>query len=417
MTTSDDSRFSPGGGGHYSSDSNGDTDKNNDGDWGAGGPAPGPQFPADQAAGPGQAGVPSPSAQHPADPGLPNVPGWGPAVPVPTQFPAQMEEESLLLSPPPVIPFRPLTVGNLFEGAFAAIRSNPKVMFTISLVTMGIIGLLSGLFTAAFTPSAEELITSGWLDDTQAVDVEVDVTEPLAGLFAEFGLSITTALATLLVGGMLVLSITNAVVGAAPNLSQTWAELKPHFWRLIGTALLVSLILAATVVALTLIPLAVAVFLVVTSDDNWAWLWLAGVGLIATMVVAAWLTVRLYFATTVTVVEGASPGSAIRRSWKLTAGAFWVTFGRAILISIVVGAAVSIVGGIVGVVGALALSFAAPWVSALALSVIASLVAGAALPLSASYGALMYVDRRLRTEDLAPRLEQALLENRMEQGL
>jgi len=46
-------------------------------------------------------------------------------------------------SKPGIIPLRPLTIGDLFSGAFEAIRSNPKVLFGFTIVIMLFVSLIA----------------------------------------------------------------------------------------------------------------------------------------------------------------------------------------------------------------------------------------------------------------------------------
>lgn len=313
---------------------------------------------------------------------------------------------------PPVVAYRPLNLGDLFDGTFAAIRSNPRVMFAISLVTMGIIGILSGFLAALFPEQEITQITTG--SNVDFMFEGADAFAALSNLGAQGILSIVNTAATIVVTGMLVLSVTNAVVGINLDLSNTWNQLKPHFWRLIGTAVLVWLIISAVVVVLIVVPVIVIAFAVAAGSDS-------GVGvavlftvlaIIVAVVLAVWLSVRLYFATMVAVVEGASPTTAISRSWFLTRGSFWRTFGRLILMQVVVGIVVSLLSGAVSVV-IMFMTGIVPWaVTAFLLAVTSALVAGLAMPVSASYSALMYVDERIRKENLAPALQAALDEAR-----
>lgn len=331
----------------------------------------------------------------------PNQP-W-PSDPMPNQWDGQTRR-------PPVIPFRPLTLGNLFDGTFAAIRSNPRVMFAISLGAMLVVGVLTGIVSALVPePWVEEVLQS----NGGTVFSEVVPAWQASYSAFEGAVSIITAAATLLVIGMLVLSVTNAVIGINLDLKGTWSELKPHFWRLVGTALLVWLILGAVIVAAVVVPILFTVGLALGGSDNPSGGWVLFVGLLglAGLVLAAWLSVRLYFATVVVVVEGASPTAALGRSWALTKGAFWRTLGRLLLMTIIVAIASGLIGGVISAVTMFFGSFL-PWgITAFLLTLISSLVTGLVIPFSAGYVSLMYVDERFRKENLAPTLQEAFEQN------
>ena len=304
----------------------------------------------------------------------------------------------------PVIPFRPLTIGNLFEGSFAAIRSNPKVMFVFSLVVMGAIGLLGGIGSAVLAQSAGYYSEFG-LDPSSLYVGGVGV----AAAAAQALMSLLQSLATLLVTGMLAIAVTGAVVGANRALKGTWDELKPRLLPLIGTSLLVGLI----VVGPLLVAVLAAGFGVLVAASM-------GAGTEVTLLLAplllapalallgAFLGVRLCFATIITVVEKVGVTEAIKRSWTLTRGAFWRTAGRLILMGLAVGAISGAFNGVLsGLIGLLG-SVAPVWVVMLLTAVVTGLIVGVVQPFSGSYATLMYVDERIRTEGLAPTLQAAL---------
>lgn len=310
---------------------------------------------------------------------------------------------------PPVIPFRPLTLGDLFDGTFAAIRSNPQVMFTISLGVMAIVGVLSGIVTALIPEQdfTGEIVMG---DDIDFYMEGVTAMPGLLGGSVQGFVGILTAAASLLITGMLVLSVTNAVVGVNLDLKATWEELKPHFWRLVGTALLVWVILGVATFVAIFVPIIIGTAMLFGFSNNAVGPLILALVLVGLIGIAAvvWLSVRLYFATIVTVVEGASPTAALGRSWTLTKGAFWRTFGRLLLMGIIVSIVVGLVGGALSI----AISFAGnvmPWaITVFLLALVSNLVAALAMPFSASFTSLMYVDERIRKENLGPALQAAL---------
>lgn len=314
---------------------------------------------------------------------------------------------------PPVIPFRPLSIGDLFQGTFAAIRSNPKVIFTFSIVTMAVVGLVVGLadaFALQRFPSWDSTFTDPNSFDPSGSFWGVSLTGPL--LFTQVAVSLLQAAATVLLTGMLVLAVSNAIVGANRDLKGTWEQLKPRFWRLVGTTILVGLIVGAVLIVMV-IPVLIATAFTITSDGGYALLGLLIFALIiGAVVVMIWLAVRLYFATMCVVVENISPTDALKRSWQLTKGSSWRILGRVILMLLVVGTATSLLSGTVGAVSmALFGLSSSTWLAAFLTTFLSSIVSGLVQPVSAAYGALMYVDERIRKEGLAPRLQAALVSN------
>lgn len=305
---------------------------------------------------------------------------------------------------PPVVPFQPFNLGTLFDGTFAAIRANPRVMFAVSLGVMAVLGLVGALLSLLIPqPDTEGFTLTTGLPTWTVTSV---ISEPV--------FAIVSAVATLLVTGMLVLSVTNAVIGVKLDLGDTWTELKPHFWRLVGATLLVSLIVGAVSVA-GVITVILSVGLVAATGSGVA-VALVFVLSVAWLVLVIWLGVRLCFTPVVAVVEGASPGASLRRSWILTQNAFWRVLGRELLMTIVVGAASAIIGGTVAMTVTFLGAYAPWWLTSILLALVSALVTGLTLPFSAAYLSLMYVDERFRKENLGPSLQQAFERNLDEQA-
>lgn len=346
--------------------------------------------------------------------GTPSAPpGYGQLPPYAGQAPDASYSGYQFGPKPPVIPFHPLTIGDLFQGTFAAIRSNPKVMFVFSIAVMAVVGLVAAIANTFVAWQFPQWID--WMD----FDPGLDSNNYGPGAFSLPAMSIEMVVgliqtgATMLIAGMLVLAVTNAVVGANRDLKGTWEQLKPKFWRLVGTSLLVGLIIGGVaVIGVIALFVVIATTIIADSSDSPGTL----LGLLILLLipifiaVVLWLTVRLYFATMCTVVEDVSPTRALQRSWQLTKGSFWRVLGRLLLMTIVVGAASSVLTGAINMIFTALLGAAnAPWALMFVVtSVVASLVTGLVQPVSASYNSLMYVDERIRKEGLGPRLQAAL---------
>ena len=300
---------------------------------------------------------------------------------------------------PPIIPFSPLDVGQLMSGMIAAVRANPKVMFTISLATMAVLGLLAAILSLFTETTVTTDVTSSGASYTF-----VGGTTSVWASVAETIMDLLVPAASVLVAGALVLTVTNAIIGRDLSLATTLELLKERAWKLIGTAVLVWLIMFGVIMALVFIGVVVAV---VAFGPNGTFSGAVAVlGLIyilAGIAVFAWLSVRLYYSTMVAVVEEASPGQALKRSWQLTSGAFWRTLGRIILLTIVIGIATGILSGVVGLLTGFIHGAAGTFITVF----LASLVSGVVMPFSASYDSLMYVDQRIRSENLGPVLQSA----------
>lgn len=302
---------------------------------------------------------------------------------------------------PPVIPFHPITVGTLFSGMFKAVKANAKSMFLISFLVMAIVGLISGLMTI-WLPSSTAATAVVESPLQSAVSIVVDLATPAAGL---------------LLSGFLVLSVINSVVGRNLSLASLWSQLKPNFGVLIATAVVVWLTIAGVMLIFVSLPFALSITAV--------YLWGFSEALVVVMtilygigaaVLGVFLSVRLFFATMVAVVEGVGPITAIEKSWALSKDAFWRIVGRVLLITLVVGVSVAIISGIVALPFLFLLASAPVWITTLVTTFLGSIIAGLGTPFSSSYSSLMFLDERIRKENLAPQLEAEWKNNLSAEG-
>src|SRR6478752_6983769 len=121
---------------------------------------------------------------------------------------------------------------------------------------------------------------------------------------------------------------------------------------------------------------------------------------------AIWLSTRTALAAPTIVLEGAGVRSGLRRSFALTRGAFWRTFGIILLVSVIAQIAGSMLAApfsLLGIVGMAATGDNMQ--SGLVMLVIAShlgrIVSGTlTTPFTAGVVGLLYIDRRIRLEGL-----------------
>ncbi|MEE6282729.1 glycerophosphoryl diester phosphodiesterase membrane domain-containing protein [Georgenia sunbinii] len=308
-------------------------------------------------------------------------------VPVPTAF------------QPGIIPLRPLTLGEIYDGAFRAIRTNPKVMFGLAALVIGIAALLQAVFTALFFTELDQALSSGSLD--------VSVGQTVAPFLGILLTSVGSGLATLVLEGLAIVSVSESVIGRTITIREVWQRAKGRLWRLLGLAVVLWL---AALVAFVLIIVAVAVLVGGTiqllDDGAIILLVLVPLALLAAFAVFAFITVRVMLATCIIMLEGTGIFAAIGRSWRLTKGHFWRLFGIMLLTGIIV----SVLSAVLSVPFSMIGTFVA--MESLTLSVVLSALgqlAGSALaiPVLAAVLALLYVDVRMRTEGLDVELARA----------
>lgn len=354
---------------------------------------------------------------HPGDaPAPPPAPPTGPAGPGGPAGPASYGSWGAGWTQPPpvprpgVIPLRPLSVGEILDGAVSALRAHWRPVLGVSLAV--------ALVTHAVTTAATGL----WFRDTSGLDsLENDpnpsVREALDALghalpgsavplaAGVLGTMVTTALLTIVIG--------RAVLGRSVSPGEVWRDARPRLLQLCGLLLLLPGLVAVTFAA----GLAPGLLLIAAdADSEGAALALLG-GLGATAA-ALWLWIRYSLAAPALMLEKQGLSAAMRRSAKLVGGAWWRVLGiqlLALLIAFVVSAVVEIPTSIVGM--AIGGDNAMDWLSGESVSVswtflvvigIGGVLASTiTLPISAGVTALLYVDQRIRREALDLELTDA----------
>ena len=213
---------------------------------------------------------------------------------------------------PGIIPLRPLVFSEILDGGIQAIRSNPRMLLWTAVGLLGVLvamGLSVGLSLAATASSA----------DSQALNV--------LGQFAGSGAQILVELIAIcgqtLLAGVVVVSVSESVLGRQATFKQTWARVRPRFWRLLGYTLLSSLGIAAGTVCCILPGYALMAF------------WALGAPAL--------------------VLEATGVFAAFSRSWRLVSGSFWRVLGivvvTGLLAQVIAGAVAAVCAGIGALIG------------------------------------------------------------------
>ena len=360
----------------------------------------------EQPAQPQQAQQPWGAPQHPAQPQQ----QWG-AAPQPDaawQGTQTQGGTAWTVAQPGIIPLRPLTVGELFNGAFQAVRVNPQTMFGFAFAVMAVVGLVQAFFASSSTSSLTRALSSGDTDD---------LVYSLGSSMGSFVTSGLTLLATAFLSGMLALTVWDAVLGRKSSPADAWHRFSPRFVPVLLATLLIGII-EFVVIVLVLLVFLIPFFLVVVnaasarSYDSAS----ASIGgafsiiflmIVALIVIACFLTVKFAFTSSAVVLEGLGPVDAMKRSWSLSKGSFWRILGRILLIGIVTTLITSVLGGIVGAilgVGAAAADSVGMLVAFSAF--LGALLSAVVIPVQSSFYTLMYLDERMRKENLAPMIAQ-----------
>lgn len=367
-------------------------------------PVPGPPGPPGPAEPPAPAptgwGAPPPGWEQQPGYGAPNRgPGWG--GPVPGQGMPPMAAK------PGVVPLRPLTLGEIYDGAFQAMRRNPAAM-------MGSAALIVTIMTLLI--SVSQFLIADNLAFFATMDPNYAPTESeLASGFGSLGLFTILALVLQLVGvsvltGILVTALSQAVLGQRPTFGEVWRAARPRILPLLGLSLvfLVGYFVFSIAVFLPGILLSVAV--------GWAGAFLIIAGFFAWIAGLAWLFVRLALSAPTLVLERIGVFASMRRAWSLTRESFWRCLGILLLAGLIVGlaqGALSIPGYLASSVYGAAnaddpMALAGFHPIQLVITGVTNIIALTIVyPFWAGVTSLLYIDLRMRREGLDIELARA----------
>ena len=318
---------------------------------------------------------------------------------------------------PGIIPLRPLTLTDLFSGSFSALRKNPSVLFGFTIIVMTVVALLSLAGTMlplfSFTSLMGDLdpqASSKALLDSAYMSVVSTIVGYIALLAGSF-------LAGTVLDGVLSVAVSQLVIGKKITFKQSWALVKPRLWSMLGASFLSMLAVGS--------PLLVLVILFFMSLYSWpgsdAFFSLFGLLLalaLPVVLVSYVISIRFLYTPICAVLEEKGPIEAVKRSWALTSGSFWVTLGRVILINVVVGFIAGMIVQIIGIIAVIVMftilgdpsSPSTVWSTIILYGVISALQMLAyslVVPILAAYQTLMYVDEKIRKENFAPLLAHA----------
>ena len=292
---------------------------------------------------------------------------------------------------PGVVALRPLALGDFFDGAFKTIRLNPRAMVGLAALVTSVFMAVPVLLSLALAALGELSAgsPSGGLGGVEGGAVAVTYLGSFFGLFA-----------TVVLNGMLVHVVAEAVLGRRTTIGAAWAATRGRMWRLVG------LMLTTLVLALVLFAVPVVVGVAVGLRAGVGPGLLVGVPLLlAALVVFLFLQVRFFLlAAPALVLERTGVLASLRRAGRLSRGQFWRLFGTMLLAALlvgVVGQVVSVPLGIVGAVGPVLFPGTTGALMLVFSSFVTQVVVGAlTTPFTSAVTALQYVDQRIRKEGL-----------------
>ena len=361
------------------------------------------------------------SWQSPGEPapGTPPTPAYGPGIPPITPplaaqpvaappLPPGGQRPRAAWTPPPkpgLIPLQPLTLGTILAGSFQVMRRNPRPTFGVSLVINGIIGVVTILTVGGATYFSLDRVlnaSDAAVDDIAAGGVAITLISTLVGLgFALVG--------TAILQGIISIEVSRATVGEKLKFRALWAVARGRVGALVGWSLLIGVVLF---VGIGLVVAAIATLVITLGDTGIILAVLVGLAaVLGAAVLGAWLGTRLSLVPSVLLLERTKLVPAMRRSWSLTTGYFWRTFGIQILIAVMVATAAQIVtfpvSIIMGIITAMTNPNSDPAILAdttlltlVVSTIVGSLVGSVTAIITSASTALIYIDLRMRKEGL-----------------
>lgn len=287
-----------------------------------------------------------------------------------------MPYQPMPLSPKPgVIPLRPLTLGDIWEGAVATIRGNPTATIGLSLIVTLIAAIPSVLAVALLS----------------RVSFDGGIESDARGVIVQAGGYVLDSLAGIVLAGMLVFVLSEAVLGRRCSIGAAWQGVRSRILPLIGLALILA--------ALTAVVGGLLVGLIVLLANTLDGAVVVAIAIPLALAVGAavvFFWTRWSLAAPAVVLERAGPIAALKRSWTLSRSQFWRILGISLLTRIVVGmvsglATTPVAFLAIGVGGTVGLTVTTIW---------SAIVGGVLAPFSANVTGLLYIDERIRKEAL-----------------
>lgn len=313
---------------------------------------------------------------------------------------------------PGIIPLTPLALGDLLSGSFAVIRRNAAAVVGTALIVALIEIAVALVGTNLMFDVVNDIVRmeqSGvdpFLQDSTAFQV----LGPLFGSLALFAVgALLAGLAGLVAHGVLAVVVLRSAAGLKTSLGQAWRLTGRQLWSLLGLGMLY---LVASFILILLFTAVVVGLVIAAANEDAGLAAVMGILLfvltVGGVVVGVWLYVKFLLAAAASAVELKSPVRALGRSWTLTRGHWWRTFGIILLVGLIVGVVASIITTPLSMVGSVFAPFDETGSAEMAVdsargwtlvSVAAtSLVNALSTVYTACLVALLYTDYRIRQE-------------------
>ena len=298
---------------------------------------------------------------------------------------------------PGVVPLRPLMLGDIFGGALQTVRRNPKATVGMALVVTFAFMLIP--IVATLVLGAGNALPS--FDMSQDSATGSMVSGDLGVLLPSLISGVFSALSSIVITGLIVRVVEQAVVGRKISAGEAWESSKGRLPRL----LLLTLVIGAVTLLVIGVPVGVALGIGLAVGSTPLTVLLVVLAALLGLGVTFFLYVRyVLLAAPALVLEGTGVRASFRRAAELSKGQFWRIFGIYLLASLAASLVSQVVAIPFAVLGAVSI-FVLPDSWALAgmmlTSHVSTILTGAVIgPFTAGIVALQYLDQRFRKEGL-----------------
>ncbi|WP_141581173.1 hypothetical protein [Actinomadura sp. WMMA1423] len=287
------------------------------------------------------------------------------------------------------VPFRPMSISEMLDGAIAGIRRRPRATLGLSVAAATVIQVTSSVAAYFFIgEQARDEITP----DVLMESLGAQLTLSLLGL-------VLSAFGILLLAGLVAPILGRELVGMPIGPRQAWRDARPRIGRLVATAAAVmGMSLGALVVPL------VPFVLLIAAGARPAFAVLAGLfGFPVGIALMVWLYILFVQAVPAVVMERQTVGGALRRAMTLSKGRWFRTCGTlllALLVTVFMGFfALRIPFLFVQLIFFGDSSGSGATMGALAVDTAGRIVSwSVVMPFDAGVIAVLYMDRRMRRE-------------------
>lgn len=316
-----------------------------------------------------------------------------------------------------LIPLYPIGFGTILGKSFAVLKGNPRVLllFVVGVQTLSMVLYMVavGLVTfAAFARAATVPEFSPEFNELMAGGTAIVILSSIA-------LGALLMAVSVIAQGIVVAEVAHASLSEKSRLGTLWRRVRPAFWRLIGYSLLVGI---ASMVAVVILAAPAIVLAVIGSSVSLIFAVIVGVlAFLGGVVLYAWLATKLYLAAPAIVLERIGPIRAISRSWVLTRGRFWSTFGVFALLFLITNVASSIISSVLSMFLPLLMGILAPFgaassdltaiavvgiVTSVLVFVLMFAIASIMTIVIGAGSTLCYIDARMRVEGIDLRMRR-----------